>query len=155
MPPAPNGYCAVNPDEWRQTWKRVRVSASVKAIGYTLAEAADWKTGASIYLGNRKIALASGEQSTRSVIRALAQMRELGLIWRYFEGGSRGGLSGSADEYRLTIPDDIAARVPMLTARLDLPDGDHVTQTTLTMRLRVTPPLPLPLPVSLRLTLRG
>lgn len=126
-PVPPDGYRAVGPDEWRAVWRRVRVSASVKAIGYTLAEVADWKTGGSIFLGNRKIALAAGEQSTRSVIRALAQMRELGLVWRYSEGGSRGGLPGSADEYMLTIPVDLAVRVPMLTPRLDLPDAHHVT----------------------------
>lgn len=103
-------------------WKRVRASTSVKAVGMMAAEFADYDTGDNCHPGCKVLAAVCGEQMTERTVKvALAQMREWGLLWRYAEG-SRNGRRGIADAYRLTIPDDILARVPMLTPEYEVPD---------------------------------
>ena len=56
------------------------------------------------------------KRSPRTVKRALARLRELELI-TLVASGSRHGL-GKADEYRLTYPEDLAERVPMLAPNM-------------------------------------
>jgi hypothetical protein len=110
-------------------WKRVRASTAVKAVGMMAAEFADYDTGDNCRPGCEVLAAVCGEQMTaRTVKKALAQMREWGLLWRYVEG-SRYGRRGVADAYRLTLPADLLERVPMLTPNYEVPEegsSDHL-----------------------------
>ena len=112
-PDPPAGLMAVGPREWMNVWVRVVAPPSVKLVGAMAAHFADYSDGASIHPGNAVLAAVSGGMNTRTVLLALAQMREWGLIWRYQEG-SKQGRRGLADVYRLTIPQDAIGRVPML-----------------------------------------
>ena len=111
-PEPPPGVAAVDPREWMRVWARVIAKPSVKCVGAFCAHFADYSTGAEIHPGNAILGLASGGMDKKTVIGALAQIREWQLIWRYSEG-SKHGRAGMADMYRLTIPDDIFYRVPM------------------------------------------
>lgn len=116
-----------------KVWARVRAAPSVKCVGAFAAFFADYGDGANVRPGTVMLAAVSGEMSDRTVKLALAQIRDWGLMWRYIEG-SKQGRRGVADVYRLTIPDDVFARVPMLTpeyrAPVDNPSeqvsSDHV-----------------------------
>ena len=128
-PEPPAGLLAACPNDWIKVWFRVRAHPSVKLVG-TIAAAyfANYDDGAGIYPGTVKLAAACGEMSERTVKQALAQIRGWGLMWRYVEG-SKHGRRGVADTYRLTIPADVLARVPMLTPGLKRPEqvhSDHV-----------------------------
>lgn len=112
-PDPPGGLTAVDPREWTRAWLRVIATPAVKCTGYALSSFADYRTGAEIRPGNAILAAAAGGLSKRSVIDALAQMRDWGLIWRYVEG-SKSGRAAIRDEYRLTFPDDIS-KIPMLS----------------------------------------
>lgn len=113
-PDPPHGLKAASPREWMKVWTRVRAAPSVKCVGAFAAFFADYGDGANVRPGTVILAAVSGEMSDRTVKLALAQIRDWGLMWRYIEG-SRQGRRGIADVYRLTIPEDIFARVPMLT----------------------------------------
>lgn len=119
-PDPPAGLMAVGPREWMNVWVRVRAAQSVKLVGAMAAHFADYADGANIHPGNVILGAVSGEMSTRAVINALAQMREWEVIWRYQEG-SRQGRRALADVYRLTIPQDIIGRVPMLDPAYKVP----------------------------------
>jgi hypothetical protein len=128
-PEPPAGLLAACPNDWIKVWIRVRAHPSVKLVG-TIAAAyfANYDDGAGIYPGTVKLAAACGEMSERTVKQALAQIRGWGLMWRYVEG-SKHGRRGVADTYRLTIPADVLARVPMLTPGLKRPEqvsSEHV-----------------------------
>jgi hypothetical protein len=140
-PEPPAGLLAACPNDWLKIWIRVRAHPSVKLVG-TIAAAyfANYDDGAGIYPGTVKLAATCGEMSERTVKQALAQIRGWGLMWRYVEG-SRHGRRGLADAYRLTIPADVLARVPMLTPDLKRPEqvsSDHVISATGTGELSDT-----------------
>lgn len=103
----------MDPREWMIVWARVIASPSVKCVGAFCAHFADYETGAEIHPGNAILGLACGGMTKKTVITALAQIRTWGLIWRYSEG-SKAGRAGMSDVYRLTIPEDIFYRVPLL-----------------------------------------
>lgn len=136
IPPAELGLRLVDRNEWIKVWMRVRATTAVKSVGYAACEFADYDTGDNCRPGCTLLAAVCGEQMTeRTAMKALAQIREWGLLWRYVEG-SRNGRRGVADEYRLTIPGNLLARVPMLTPDYKTPDqvtsgqvieADHVT----------------------------
>ena len=112
-PDPPPGLMAVGPREWMNVWARVIAPPSVKLVGVMAAHFADYSTGAEIRPGNEILAVVSGGMDKRTVLKALAQIREWGLIWRYSEGRLQ-GRRGMADVYRLTIPADALAMIPML-----------------------------------------
>ena len=112
-PDPPRGFTAVDPREWMRVWLRVTASSSVKCVGMACAAFADYETGAEIHPGNALLGTVCGGMTKKTVIAALAQIREWGLIWRYLEG-SKAGRAGLSDVYRLTFPHDILMRVPML-----------------------------------------
>jgi len=124
-PDPPVGLRTADPREWMQVWARVIAAPSVKCVGSFCAHFADYETGAEIRPGTELLAKVCG-MTGRTVIGALAQMREWDLIWRYSEGKKQ-GRRGMADVYRLTIPDDVLWRVPMLdpdwAAAVDNPLG--------------------------------
>ena len=104
---------AVGPREWMNVWVRVIAAPSVKLVGVMAAHFADYSTGAEIRPGNELLAVVSGGMDKRTVLKSLAQIREWGLILRYSEGRLQ-GRRGMADVYRLTIPEDALAMIPML-----------------------------------------
>lgn len=112
-PDPPAGLMAVTPGEWTRVWARVRATAQVKNVGWACAYFADYGDGSNVRPGTETLAAVCSGASDATVKKALAQIREWGLLWRYIEGRKQ-GRRGIADEYRLTIPDDILARVPML-----------------------------------------
>jgi hypothetical protein len=112
-PDPPPGLIAVDPREWTRIWLRVVASSSVKCVGFACAAFADYETGAEIHPGIPLLMKVCGGMGNKTVGDALRTIRGWDLMWRYLEG-SKNGRSGNADMYRLTIPEDILARVPML-----------------------------------------
>jgi DNA-binding transcriptional ArsR family regulator len=100
-----------DPFTWRRVMRRARLGSSVKLVACILADYAN-PDGTSVRPGNLRLT-ATTELGDKTVRRALEKLRELGLIERVFEG-SKMGRRGLADEYRLTIPDDLMGRVRML-----------------------------------------
>lgn len=103
----------MTPGEWTRVWARVRATAQVKNVGWACAYFADYGDGSNVRPGTETLAAVCSAASESTIIKALATIRGWGLMWRYLEGKKQ-GRRGVADEYRLTIPDDILARVPML-----------------------------------------
>lgn len=106
----------------------MRAHTSVKAVGFACAYFANYGDGAEIRPGTVMLAAVCGEMSDRTAKLALVRIRDWGLIWRYVEG-SKHGRRGMADVYRLTIPDDVLGRIPMLTPGNQVPErvsSDHV-----------------------------
>ena len=112
VPDPPAGLTAVDPREWTRAWLRVLADPSVKNVGFAMASFADYKTGGDIHPGGLLLRKVTGIKGNKTVITALAQIRDWGLIWRYTEG-SRNGRTGLNDVYQLTYPDDISG-IPML-----------------------------------------
>lgn len=119
-PSPPPGLRAVSQGEWIQVWRRVRVPWTVKGVGLALATFADWNDGTRIRPGNKTLAAICSEMHPKTIERAIGVIRGYDLIWRYVEG-SREGKEGVNDEYRLTIPDDILVRVPLLNPDYSAP----------------------------------
>ena len=120
-PPAESGLQAAAPNDWIAIWHEVAAKPPVKVTGYALLKFADYWDGADIRPGEELLAIAT-QQTTRTVRSALGQIREWGLIWRYRQG-SRHGRQQLADEYRLTLPDDLVTRrVPLIVSVAALPD---------------------------------
>lgn len=71
--------------------------------------------GSHVFPGVKLLAKCT-KRGDRTVKRALARLRELELL-TLVKSGSRHGL-GRADEYRLTYPEDLAERVPMLAPNM-------------------------------------
>lgn len=122
-PDPPAGLIAVDPREWTRVWLRVITTSSIKCVGMACAAFADYDTGAEIHPGNAVLGLVCGGMTKKTVIGSLAQIRQWGLMWRYTEG-SKAGRAGMSDVYRLTIPEDIFERVPMLDPEWRFPSGN-------------------------------
>ena len=118
-PDPPAGLIPVGPREWMNVWVRVIAPPSVKLTGVMAAHFADYSTGADIRPGNEILSAVCG-YDTRTVLKALAQIRDWGLIWRYSEGRLQ-GRRGMADVYRLTIPEDAIGRIPLLNPAYSRP----------------------------------
>ena len=110
-PDPPAGLTAVDPREWTRVWLRVIASPSVKCVGFACAAFADYADGSEIHPGIPLLMKVCGGMGNKTVGDSLKQLREWGMLWRYIEGNAR---RKECDVYRLTIPDDILARVPML-----------------------------------------
>lgn len=123
-PDPPAGLIAVGPREWMNVWARVIAPPSVKLVGVMAAHFADYSTGAEIRPGNAILAEVCGGYDTRTVLKALAQIRKWGLLWRYSEGRLQ-GRRGMADVYRLTIPEDALTLLPLLDPHYRRPVDNH------------------------------
>lgn len=121
VPDPPAGLTAVGPSVWLPAWRRVIAPPSVKLIGFACASWADWEDGAEIHPGNAVLGMACGGMHKGTVIPALAQIRDWGLMWRYSEG-SKKGRAALSDVYRLTFPADASA-IPMRPPDWDRPDS--------------------------------
>jgi hypothetical protein len=119
VPDPPDGLTAVDPRTWEPAWARVIATPAVKCTGYALLVWAGWKDGTEIRPGEWRIMRATGIRSGTTIRAALAQMRDWGLIWRYYEA-RLSGIEGDADAYRLTFPDDISA-IPMYSPEWEEP----------------------------------
>jgi hypothetical protein len=110
--------------EWERVIRScVDMHVTVKAVAYTMATYGDLD-GTSVRPGNDAL-IADTCTSDKTVRRAVAELRGLGLIERVVHGSAR-GRAGVADEYRLAIPDDLHSRT-----RVRLPNG-HVIGTAVT-----------------------
>lgn len=136
-PQPPTGLRAASANEWIAVWKRVRVQPAVpvdswnggkpvrvtepvKTAGMWAATFGNYEDGARIFPGVAKLGRVSGlAMSTTG--RAIGVVCQLGFLWQYVDG-SKLGRQGIASEYRLTLPDDVLGRVPLLTPDLDAPD---------------------------------
>jgi hypothetical protein len=85
----------------------------VKLVGAMAASFADYGDGTNIHPGNATLAAVCGGMGNKTVISAMAQIRDWGLMWRYQEGRKQGRRKLS-DMYRLTIPEDAIGRIPLL-----------------------------------------
>lgn len=101
--------------EWERVFRRVIVSTpSVKLVGLALATYASTKTGADVRPGVDRLVNVTGT-SRRVVMRALSELKELGLLDQLTRGGNLGRAShGMASIYRLTLPTDLLENVPLL-----------------------------------------
>jgi hypothetical protein len=141
-PPAPPaGLTAVRPSDWLPIWRMIRVqpavdvkpwadgepiriTAAVKTAGLWACTYAEYEDGTRIFPGVELLALVAGMHETTAG-RAMAAVCRLGFLHQYVHG-SRGGRRAIASEYRLTVPDDLFDRIPLLTADIDhLDDTEH------------------------------
>ncbi len=106
--------------EWERVIRALPLPSAAKHVALNAATYADAK-GAQVYPGNERTVADTG-LSLSTVKRSYRVLREVGLLVRVVEG-SRMGRRGVADEYRLSIPDDVLARVvnyrPGLTVSRD------------------------------------
>jgi Helix-turn-helix domain len=114
--------------EWERIIRRVRMTPSVKLVALVLATYAN-RDGGSAHPGVAHLVNVTG-LGKRTVIRALEELRNIGLIERTF-AGSHAGRRGLADVYRLSRPHDLLSVVPMLSVDEDqvspgLPDPGPV-----------------------------
>lgn len=102
--------------EWERVVRRVRMTSATKLVALTAATYGG-TGGQRIWPGVERLVAVTG-LGRRTVMRALAELRDLGLVERVMVASRTGG---KADEYRLTIPGDLEARVGMLTAAEQVP----------------------------------
>lgn len=100
--PASIHWEQVSYGEWIVTFRRLRLDAPVKCVGYALASYADWNTGNDAFPGIHELARATGYRSNHTIVDALKAMREMKLIERRVKG-NREGRRGNADMYFLTL----------------------------------------------------
>lgn len=106
--------------EWIRLVRRCDLSApglSASAADHVAVTLAGFGNadGTKVFPGVKLLAKCT-KRSERTVKRALARLRDLDLL-TLVASGSRHGM-GRADEYRLTYPDDLAERVPMLAPNM-------------------------------------
>ena len=94
--------------EWERTVKALPLPSWAKHVGLNLATYTDAAGGGAFPGVERTVS--DTALSDSSVRRAYKLLRDVGLIVREFEG-ARSGRRGTADVYRLAIPDDVLARV--------------------------------------------
>jgi hypothetical protein len=120
--PPPEDLRHADRNEWERVMRRIITRhPAMKFTGLTAASYGD-PDGTNIRVGTRKLALVTGYNEW-TVKDAMVKLRDIGMLWRGFEG-SKAGRRGLNDEYCLTIPADIFERVPMLTPDEELPDDD-------------------------------
>lgn len=90
--------------DWERVIRRADLPLSTKGVALLLASYADDK-GRKVHPGEERLARVSGINA-RNVRRHVAKIRDLGLITRTSRANRKRGL---ADEYRLTVPVDLAS----------------------------------------------
>ena len=88
--------------EWIIVFRRLRLEAPVKCVGYALATHADWNTGHDAFPGIQTLALETGYRSHHTIVDALKALRDMKLVDRR-SSGSKSGRRGNADSYHLTL----------------------------------------------------
>lgn len=97
--------------DWERIVRRYPLPPVPKLVAFVLATYAD-QDGSRIYPGVARLAAVTG-LSQRSVKSALGVLRGVGLINRIVSGGHRGARA-FADEYALTIPEDLMEAAVLL-----------------------------------------
>lgn len=125
--------------EWERILRRIQVSApSVKLVGFTMATYAD-ANGGRVRPGQSRLAAVMGT-SISTVRRGQSELETIGMLDMVVKGRSfgRGHVGSFASEYRLSVPSDLLAAIPMLD-----PDeqnyGAPTTGTSENNRAPVTP----------------
>ena len=97
-------FTAADPLKWCRGLRDLPVSSMAKLVGHVLAMHVNYgdKT---VRVGVMKLAYESGT-SKRTVIRALAELQAVGLIFIY-ERGSNTGRAAKASKYALTTHDGL------------------------------------------------
>jgi Helix-turn-helix domain len=108
--------------EWERLIRRARLDASVMLVALTLATYANGD-GSSVKPGLKRLMNVTG-YSKATICRALARLRELGLLGYVFQA-SKDGREGTADEYQLTFPLDLFQRIEMLGPEEERPEIMH------------------------------
>jgi hypothetical protein len=121
VPDPPPGLRPVDPREWMRIWARIIAEPSVKSVGAWCAHFADYGDGSEIRPGVPLLMKVTGIKGDKTVRSALAQIRDLELIWRYMEG-SKNGRAAKKDVYRLTFPEDISG-LPLMSPDWDEPES--------------------------------
>ncbi|GAB3437382.1 hypothetical protein [Actinophytocola sediminis] len=101
--------------EWERLILRIAMPDLHQRLSLILAVFAD-ADGTRVRPGNEILASVT-RKTTRTVIRALNDLREWQLIAPVSRGGGRGG-KGRTTEYRLTCPTDLLERFELLTPNL-------------------------------------
>jgi hypothetical protein len=96
--------------EWERIVRRLLIPGPTKLVAFTLAQYGD-KQGAGDPAGDSAIVGRTCMMGGRTVERHIGALRNWGLVERVAGGGGPGR---SAAEYRLTIPEDLLDRIPML-----------------------------------------
>ncbi len=112
-----------SPGEWMRAVRTMRFGTidgvrgpMIRCVAMTFASFADYRNGTRAHPGVALFAICS-EVDYRTARTVVGILRRLGLI-ELVKGGRR---KGSADEYRLSMPDDITDRVRVLSpAEIDL-----------------------------------
>jgi hypothetical protein len=110
MSKLPDGLEPIDPLTWRTIVARCLLGSTVKLVAYTLANYAS-SNGADVHPGEALV-MKDTELGETTVRSAMATLREVGLIYRTFEASTT-GLRDKADDYQLTFPDDLEARIAM------------------------------------------
>ncbi len=97
--------------EWERLLRRAQLDFTVMGVGLVLATYAD-SDGSNVRPGLKRLIAVTGK-SRATICRALATLRDLGLIDYVFQA-SRDGHKDKVDEYRLTMPADLTERIPLL-----------------------------------------
>jgi hypothetical protein len=102
--------------EWEQVMRRVPVSKpSVKLVALAMATYANTRTGGQVRPGVARLVAVTGT-SRNVVLRALAELKELGMIDQLTRGGNLGRASkGMASIYQLTVPSDLLEYLNLLS----------------------------------------
>ncbi|MEU8381728.1 hypothetical protein [Streptosporangium sp. NPDC048865] len=110
MSTLPDGLEPIDPLTWRTIVVRCLLNPPVKHVALTAANYAS-RDGSDVRPGEKLLVKDTG-LGARTVRDALAKLREVGLLYRVFEGAASGSAE-LADEYQLTYPDDLESRVAM------------------------------------------
>ena len=125
--------------EWMELVRSLALHPNTKYVGMTLASYADYSTGENARPGINRLALATG-RSSRTIMRALGELEEIGLVEQVMRGQSRGRNGGGlASVYRLTLPHDLYTLVePIDFGKPTAPRVAPTKQSSLNVSLRAT-----------------
>lgn len=94
-------------NDWLAVFRKLDLDSTTKLVGYVLVLFADFKTGEHAHPGIANLMAETGIRSNKTVIAALARLRDLGLIDYQFKASREGGRRSWSDEYRLALHDGL------------------------------------------------
>lgn len=89
--------------EWTRVLRRVDLPATTKLVGAFAAYYATPRTGANVRPGRDRLARETG-LSVKAVGTHLANLENVGMLWRVSHGSGGGEHSRLAAQYQLTVP---------------------------------------------------
>ena len=106
MPRQRTHYHAASFFQWVPVFRDLSVSPSTKLVGLALATYATSRDGSNAHPGIAELMCATGYGSRTTIVKALAELKTAGLIHQTY-AARKGGRSKLADEYQLTLHDDL------------------------------------------------